>query len=121
QIRREKTQPILELNDLGLSKHIVVCLKDRSPNLSISKLLKAQSTTFPKARVVSGGNLSILRLQLPETSDWVTMSQVFSRLVTPPSEICTFIAERSHFKKRLESVIEYLTSKPPSNTNSPWR
>ncbi|MHA2162502.1 MAG: hypothetical protein ACXABF_08775 [Candidatus Thorarchaeota archaeon] len=125
QIRREKTQPILELNDLGLSKHIFVCLKDQSPNLSISKLLKAQSTTFPKARVVSGGGLSILRLQLPETSDWVTMSQVFSRLVDPPSEICTFIAERSHFRKRLESVIEYLTSQTKSqtssNTNSPWR
>ncbi|TFF92537.1 MarR family transcriptional regulator [Candidatus Thorarchaeota archaeon] len=110
RFRREVAQPYLDIDDIGLNRKLVVSLGDVGPKESqLSRLLKAQATVFPKARVISGSNLTVLDLEVPPQVDWLTMSQILSGVAGKTSEICTFIANDNEIEKRFESVISLST------------
>ena len=107
--------PYVNISNIGLDQHIVVCLKDENPSSStITRLLRTQASTFPKARVLSGSNMTVIDLETPEHVDWVTMSQILSGMTDNTTEICTFIANIHEIDTRLESVVSHLASQAPS-------
>ncbi|MGQ4912098.1 MAG: MarR family transcriptional regulator [Candidatus Thorarchaeota archaeon] len=106
--------PYVHIDRVGLNQKLLVCLKDPSPGGSpLSRLLHAQVGTFPKAHIVSGGRLTVLDLEIPDTVDWLTMSQILSTLSGNTSEICTFIANRNDIEKRLENVVSLIAQRTP--------
>lgn len=115
RFRKSLTIPYVNISHIGLDQKIVVCLKEKNSSKStISRLLHAQASTFPKARVLSGSNMTVIDFETPEYVDWVTMSQILSSMTDNTSEICTFIAKNHEISKRLESVVSHLASQAPS-------
>ena len=106
--------PYADLESIGLPQKIIVCIKTGSENSILSRVLHAQASTFPKARVISGSSMTVLDLEAPKTVDWLTMSQILTNLAGKTSEICTFIADRNEIGKRLESVVSTIASRMPS-------
>ncbi|MBY8998439.1 MAG: MarR family transcriptional regulator [Candidatus Thorarchaeota archaeon] len=106
--------PYADLKNIGLPQKIIVCIKTESEDSSLSRVLHAQASTFPKARVISGSSMTILDLEAPNTVDWLTMSEILTNLAGNTSEICTFIADRNEIGKRLESVVSTIASRMPS-------
>jgi hypothetical protein len=112
---RSLADPYVHIENINLDQKLLVCLRDLGPGDSpLSRLLHAQASTFPKARVVSGGGLTVLDLEIPESVDWLTMSQILSGLSGNTSEICTFIANRNEIEKRLANVVSLIISRTPS-------
>jgi DNA-binding Lrp family transcriptional regulator len=113
--RRELVRPYVQIENIGLNQHILVTIRG-APHVEsdFSHLLRAQAGSFPKARVLSGPQLTVLDLDAPESAKWLQLSQVMARLVDSSSEICTFIADRSVKEARLESVVSYLSSRMSS-------
>jgi hypothetical protein len=111
RVRSEVTNPYVEIDNIGLSQRLLVCIRENTYKESaFSRVLHAQAGTFPKARVVSGPSLTLLELEIPSNVDWLALSHVLSRLAGNASEICTFIADQNEKGKRLESVVSHLTS-----------
>jgi transcriptional regulator with XRE-family HTH domain len=106
--------PYADLQNIGLSQKLIVCIKTESEKSSLSRVFHAQASTFPKARVISGSLMTVLDLEVPRTVDWLTMSQILTNLAGNTSTICTFIADRNEIGKRLESVVSVITSRMPS-------
>lgn len=112
---RKLAVPYVLIDGINLDQKLMVCLKDLTSDASdLSRLLNAQASTFPKARVISGGGLTVLDLEIPRSVDWLTMSQILAGLSGNTSEICTFIANRNEIEKRLESVVSLIISRAPS-------
>ena len=115
KIRKSFLHPYVEINNIGLTQRLLVCIRDDVYYESaFSRLLHAQAGTFPKARVVSGPSLTLLELEIPSSVEWLALSQVLSSLAGNASEICTFIADFTEKGTRLESVVSHLTSHTPS-------
>jgi len=111
RFRNSLAIPYVSITNIGLDQKLVVCLSDENPSQStISRLLHAQASTFPKARVLSGSYLTVIDLETPTDIDWLTMSQILSGIADNTSEICTFIANNHEIDKRLESVVFHLAS-----------
>ncbi|MFW9793496.1 MAG: hypothetical protein ACFFEE_04280 [Candidatus Thorarchaeota archaeon] len=114
RFRKAQTLPYVNIRDIGLNQKLVVCVKnEKSLESTTPRLLHAQASTFPKARVLSGTNLTALDLETPPAVDWLTMSTILSGFVGNTSEICTFIANNHEIEKRLESVVFHLASRMP--------
>ncbi len=115
RVRNSLTSPYVDINNLGLEQRLLVCIRDATDTESdFSHVLHAQAGTFPKARVVSGLNLTLLDLEIPNSVEWSELSQVLSSLAGNASEICTFIADKDEKGTRLGSVMSHLASRAPS-------
>ena len=115
RVRNSLTSPYVDIDNIGLDQRLLVCIRDDTDTESdFSHVLHAQAGTFPKARVVSGLNLTLLELEVPHSVEWSELSQVLSSLAGNASEICTFIADKSETGTRLESVMSHLVSRAPS-------
>jgi len=90
---------------VGLTQRFVVCLQEHRGESTISRLLQAQATTLPKARVVKTDELTAMILDLPESASWFAISKAFSELGSDIPEMCTFIAESSQLWKGLASLV----------------
>jgi hypothetical protein len=113
--RKKIARPFVEINDIGLNQHVMVVIRDDlRAESDFSRVLHAQAGTFPKARVISGVELTLLDLEVPDNLDWLPISQVMSGLAANASEICTFIADQHEKEAQLKSVVAYLTSRAPS-------
>ena len=121
KFRTEYTQPYVDLQNIGLSQKLMVCIKTESPESPLSRVLHVQASTFPKARVISGSSLTVLDLDTPKTIDWLTLTQILTNLAGKTSEICTFIADDNEIEKRLESVLSSITSRMPSGDHDSRR
>ena len=113
-MRLKVSIPYADLKNIGLSQKLLVCIKTESDESSFSRVLHAQASTFPKARVISSQSMTVLDLEAPKTVDWLTVSQILTNLAGNTSEICTFIADRNEISKRLESVVSAIASRMPS-------
>ncbi|MHA2359327.1 MAG: hypothetical protein ACXAB5_03570, partial [Candidatus Thorarchaeota archaeon] len=114
QLRKLLILPYVNISNVNLNQKLMVCVKDvESLESTTPRLLHAQASTFPRARVLSSTNLTVLDLETPETVDWLTMSKILSGFVGNTSEICTFIANNHEIEKRLESVVSHLASRMP--------
>jgi hypothetical protein len=115
RMRKTMTLPYVSFKDIGLDRKIMVCIKDDDAVESLTpRLLHAQAGSFPRARVLSGNNLTVLDLETPLTGDWLQMSQILSGQVSNTSEICTFIADTHEIENRLENVVAYLALRASS-------
>ena len=114
-IRRDFVTPYVEINNVGLTQRLMICIRENSYKESaFSQVLHAQAGTFPKARVLSGPSLTLLELEIPSHVEWVALSQVLSSLAGNASEICTFIADLAEKRTRLKSVVSHLISRTGS-------
>lgn len=113
-MRRNVALPYVDLMNIGLPQKLIICIKTESEESPISRVLHAQASTFPKARVLSGSSLTVLDLEAPRTADWLTMTEILTDLAGNTSTICTFIADRNEIETRLESVVSKITSRMPS-------
>jgi hypothetical protein len=114
EARKTTALPYVHLSNVGLPQKLIVCIKTESEDSPLSKVLHAQASTFPKARVISGSSLSVLDLEAPKTVDWLAMTQILTDLAGNTSEICTFIADRNEIDTQLESVVSSIASRTPS-------
>ena len=106
QVRETLATPFVDLKNIGLKQKLLVCASEIEAEKSqLSRLLAAQASTFPRARVITGSGLTVLDLEVPEEVDWITMSQILSNLAGKTSEICTFIAGHHEIEKRLGSIV----------------
>ena len=121
KVRKTVTLPYMDLKNIGLPQKLLVCIKTESANSPLSRVLHAQASTFPKARVISGSLLTILDLEAPRTIDWLTMTQILTNLAGNTSEICTFIADRNDIETRLESMVSTIISRMPSGDHDSRR
>ena len=114
RVRKEITSPYVDIDNIGLSQRILVCIRDDSGKESpLSRVLHAQAGTFPKARVVSGPSLTLVELLIPTSVEWLELSQVLAKISGIASETCTFIADISENETRLKSVVSHLISRTP--------
>jgi hypothetical protein len=120
-MRKKLAFPYVDFENLGLPQKLIVCIKTDSELSPLSRVLHAQASTFPKARVISGQSLTVLDLDTPKSVDWLTMTQILTNLAGNTSEICTFIADRNEIGKRLESVVPSITSRMSSTENNSRR
>jgi len=105
QLRAEIALPYLSLEDVGLTQRVVICLHEPSSDSTMSKLLLAQASTLPKVHVVSGSNVTVLDMMLPQSADWFSLSTSLSNLASRMADLCTFIAKPSKSRKGLESML----------------
>lgn len=103
-IRKRNATPYVNVNELGLSQRILVCIEEEADHSGLSRLLKAQATTLPKARVLGGHSLTAIILDLPESASWFAISKVLSEQAHAPTKMCTFIADDSQVWKGLASL-----------------
>jgi hypothetical protein len=113
-MRKQIALPYVHLSKIGLPQKLIVCIRTETEDSTLPRVLHAQASSFPKARVVSGSTLTVLDLDAPPTVDWLTMTQILTNLAGNTSEICTFIADRNEIEVQLESVLSTLTSRMPS-------
>ncbi|MGY5880937.1 MAG: hypothetical protein RTV31_11840 [Candidatus Thorarchaeota archaeon] len=114
-VRESIASPYVDIDNIGLSQRLLVCIRDDTNQESpFSRVLHAQAGTFPKARVVSGPNLTLLELMTPGSIEWLKLSQILSKLSSNALETCTFIANITEKQSRLESVVSQLISRIPS-------
>lgn len=113
--RQNIASPYVDIDNIGLTQRIMLCNRDDTNKESpLSRVLHAQAGTFPKARVVSGPNLTLLELQIPSNIEWLELSSILSKLSGTTLETCTFIATIGEKQSRLESVVPQLIPRMPS-------
>ncbi|MFW9974472.1 MAG: hypothetical protein ACFFDQ_04270 [Candidatus Thorarchaeota archaeon] len=120
-LRKNLALPYLDLQNVGLPQKLIVCIKTESMASPFSRVLQVQSSTFPKARVISGSSLTILDLETPRTVDWLNLTQILTNLAGNTSEICTFIADHNEVEKQLDSVVSTIASRVLSGEHNSWR
>ena len=108
-LRDSIAYPYMELENIGLPKTVLITLKE-STGADIYRLLQAQSSLFPRVRMLSGADSLVLILKIPEKTNWFHISSAMSHIVDSSSETCIFIAECLPIRRRLMDVIEYLVS-----------
>jgi hypothetical protein len=115
RLRKSITSPYVNIDNIGLPQRLLVCIReDTQKESSLSRVLHAQAGTFPKARVISGPSLTQIELSIPDSIEWLELSQILSQLAGNASETCTFIADLTEKELRLESVVSHLISRTPS-------
>lgn len=113
--RENLISPYVDVSNIGLEQKLMISIQDElHVESTFSRVLHAQASTFPKARVISGSGLALLELEVPENIEWLALSQIMSALAEPASETCTFIANRHERGAHLKSVVSYLASRTPS-------
>ncbi|MFW9964094.1 MAG: MarR family transcriptional regulator [Candidatus Sifarchaeia archaeon] len=121
RMRKNIAIPYVDLQNVGLPQKLIVCIKAESEDSPLSRVLHAQASSFPKARVISGSSRTVLDLEAPGTVDWLTMTQILTNLAGNTSEICTFIADRNDIEKRFEGVVSTIASRIPSGNHDSRR
>jgi predicted transcriptional regulator len=104
-MRRSHAIPYVSIQNIGLTQRIIVTLDERRGVSSLSRLLQAQATTLPQARVMSSESLTAMILDFPESASWFAISKALSELASDTTEMCTFIAEHTPIWKGLSSLI----------------
>ncbi len=109
-VRKKRVVPYVSIENIGLSQRITISLQEAEEihDSSLSRLLRVQATTLPKARVVYSGNLTSMILDLPASVSWFALSQVLSESAGATSTICTFIADDSQVWNGLDSLLQSL-------------
>jgi DNA-binding Lrp family transcriptional regulator len=108
-VRQKRIVPYVRIENIGLNQRIAISLEEANElDSSLSRLLRVQATTLPKARVVHNGNLTSMILDLPESVSWFAISQVLSESAGATSTICTFIADDSQIWNGLDSLLQFL-------------
>ncbi|MHA2043069.1 MAG: hypothetical protein ACW975_14540 [Candidatus Thorarchaeota archaeon] len=104
-MRKNHAIPYVSIQNIGLTQRIIVTLDERGGASSLSRLLQAQATTLPQARVMSSESLTAMILDFPESASWLAISKAFSELAGDTTEMCTFIAEHTPLWKGLSSLM----------------
>ncbi len=115
-IRKKAAYPYVDIRNIGLTKTAVVSLNETAAQSSVARLLLAQASTLPKTRVLYAPGFTVLLLELPESVEWFTLSQVLFPLSGPSIEMCTFIAGEAQIWNSLESLTQYLVADRVSET-----
>ncbi|MFW9801926.1 MAG: hypothetical protein ACFFFC_04710 [Candidatus Thorarchaeota archaeon] len=111
-MRRNNAIPYVSIHNIGLTQRLVITLDNRGAVSNLSRILQAQATTLPKAKVMSCEALTALILDFPESAGLLAISKVLSELAGDTTEMCTFIAEQTSLWGGLDSLI------PPSHRQS---
>ena len=93
------------IQNIGLTQRLIVTLDDRGSASNLSRILQAQATTLPRARVMSCESLTALILDFPGSASLLAISKVLSELASDTTEMCTFIAEQTPLWHGLGNLI----------------
>ncbi len=118
KFRELTAQPYISLENIGLSRTFAVTL-EASEQSNVSKLLRSQAVTMPKARVLSGSDSMLLVLNLPADTDLFYISNAMTHIVSSPTETCTFIAEQVRERRWLENIVHKMTVRVRSKKEKP--
>jgi hypothetical protein len=104
-MRKNHAIPYVSIQDIGLTQRIIVTLDERRGASSLPRLLQAQATTLPQARVMNSESLTAMIIDFPESASWFAISKAFSELAGDTTEMCTFIAEHTSLWKGLSGLM----------------
>ncbi|MFX1441497.1 MAG: hypothetical protein ACFFFD_14740 [Promethearchaeota archaeon] len=104
-MRRDHAIPYASIHNIGLTQRLVITLDNRGAVSNLSRILQAQATTLPQAKVMSCEALTALILDFPESAGLLAISKVLSELAGDTTEMCTFIAEQTSLWGGLGSLI----------------
>ena len=110
-IRSKMTLPYVYLSDIDLTRRAVVCIDSGSQESTLSRILHIQAGTLPKARVVSGRNLSVLSIELPSLENWLALVSSLAQITKSSAETLTFIAHEPTTRKTLEKALLRMSGK----------
>lgn len=108
QIKKRYTMPFLDIRKIGLTQHVFVCLVEDEQSTPISHMLRAYANIIPKVRSVSGSQLAVLEIELPETMDWFALTDTLSGVIQDSANLFAFLTRKSILRKGLEAVIPSL-------------
>ena len=112
RIRESIASPYLSVQNIGLSTPFTLCLKRRDKD-NLPRLMHAQAESLPKSRVLSGNKFVVMLLEIPESIEWVALSQIFSEMVGLSTNMCTFIAQNYPRSLEIEKLLIRLMSSIP--------
>ncbi len=115
ELRKWVTNPYLHVEGIGLEERVIVCIEDASDS-NISRILRAQSSILPRARILVGNNLTVMFIDIPNASDWLTLTEIFNQIMESETRMCTFIAKKYQEVNLLERLVPHLLA--PAHTRS---
>ncbi|TFG11513.1 hypothetical protein EU537_12230 [Candidatus Thorarchaeota archaeon] len=104
RIKESIAKPYLSIQNIGLSTPFTLCL-ERRENDNLPRLMHAQAESLPKSRVLSGSKFVLMLLEIPESIEWVALSQIFSEMVGLSTNMCTFIAQNYPRTLEIEELL----------------
>ncbi|UCE09907.1 MAG: Lrp/AsnC family transcriptional regulator [Candidatus Thorarchaeota archaeon] len=108
RVRKGVAMPYVEVKNIALPQQMTVCLRMNPENRALIQLLHAQMGTFPAARLVSGSELVVLMLRIPEAARWDTMTMSLARSFQQAAEMSTFITDSREPRRGLEYILSYI-------------
>jgi hypothetical protein len=104
-IREKVLKPYVHIQEINLDQRVILCLKEEKDG-PLKRLLHAQATTFPKTRVITGENLTLVDIGLPAEADWFAMSNSLSMMAQPPTQFSTLLINRPSVRSSLSQVLK---------------
>jgi hypothetical protein len=104
-IRSKMTLPYVDLSNIGLLHRAILCIDQNAKESPLPRILHIQADTMPRARVVSGHNLSVLSIEMPSLRNWLALSSSLVQITKSSAKTLTFIAQEPTTKKTLEKAL----------------
>ena len=106
-IRMLVSTPYIHITDIGLSNKIVICIEEDPNQSNLLRVFHAQASSFPNSHLVSSKKLMVLIVDVPTSSDYLTIAHNLARISDSDTRICTFIARTSLQKKELQEILPH--------------
>jgi hypothetical protein len=111
KIRQSHSMPYLDISNIGLAQLMFVCFEEHTQERRLTKLLETQAGSFPRNRIISGNELTVLQFRIPQEVDWLKLSQMLSQQVGATTGIFTFIASNPLKQSGIDGVISKVLEK----------
>lgn len=107
QIRSSFVMPYVSIDQIGLTQTVLFCFKFNEKSINITQFIHAQTSFFPRFRILFGSGLAALRLQLPSDINWLAMAESFIHNLKGTSDVIAFVIDVPLIRKELEHVFPY--------------
>ncbi|MHA1960862.1 MAG: hypothetical protein ACW99U_11550 [Candidatus Thorarchaeota archaeon] len=109
RVRKEIAMPYVDIDDIALPQRVTVCLRVKKPeNRALIQLLHAQMGAFPAARLISGSEVAVLMLRIPQEARWNLVHTSLNRSFQEAARMSTFITDSRAARKGLEYILSYI-------------
>ncbi|MHA1576974.1 MAG: hypothetical protein ACTSU3_06400 [Candidatus Thorarchaeota archaeon] len=107
-LRGTISTPYVYINDIGLSNRVTICIEENQNQSHLLRVFHAQATTFPSSHIMASENLMLLDVDVPTSSDYLSIAQNLSQIASSGINICTFIAKKSPQETSIERILQNL-------------
>ncbi len=102
-LRSNAVKPYLHVDKIGLNQHVLVCIEDAPFESPLS--LHAHATTLPRARLIAGQSLTVMQLDLPDSTDWLMILNALASLSQGRTRLWALLPGGGATRKGLVDVL----------------